>query len=276
MTNFEISGKLIFHVRKEIKPQSIVLILIAISADEDAGSVAFGGLGTRAQAIAELRRVGLIAPRTNELTEQGSLLIELNAKRPHLVAEALHAMYIRLAVESVDGSKFGAGWAYRQVCAFVWGGGGGILDRTGIIGRFYASASAEFGLPEDQIAFSTTSINGITNWLGGLEPQVYAESVITLRHVCPPEAVWWAVDGLHYVGGQRMPTGIRLPLTADLSVVLCQQLLIHEDALGRVLDQAKRRSDFNQGGIFDTGTAGGQGRWVLLARRIAPPQILDR
>ena len=92
MTKFEINGKIIFHIRKEIKPQSIIPILIAISANEDADSVAFGRLGTRAQAIAELRRVGLIAPRTNELTEQGSLLIELNAKRPHLVAEALHAM----------------------------------------------------------------------------------------------------------------------------------------------------------------------------------------
>ncbi len=276
MTELNFDKKIIFHIRKEIKPQSIVPMLSAISANEDAALAQFGGLGTRAQAIAELRRVGLVASRSNELTEQGRLLIELNARRPHLVAEALHAMYIRLTVETVDGSKFGAGWAYRQVCAFVWGGGGGILDRTGLIGRFYASASAEFGLPEDEIAFSTTSINGITNWLGGLYPQVYAGSVITLRHVCPPEAVWWAVDGLHYVGGQRMPTGIRLPLTADLSVVLCQHLLIHEDALGRVLDQAKRRSDFNHGGIFDTGTAGGQGRWVLLARCIVPPQTLDR
>lgn len=271
-----ILGKLVFHVRKEVKPQSVVSMLSAIDAGQELASSSLRTPGTQGQGVAELRRLGLVEPRSMGLTARGRALVLLDTHRPHLVAEAVHALYLRLPVETTDGSRFGAGWAYRQVCASVWAAGNGAFDRQGIIGRVYAAAVAEFGLPENEIAFSTMSVGGIANWLESLEPPVCDGSLITLRHVCPPEAVWWAVDALHHADGHRIPAGVRLPLVDDLADVFCQHLLVHRESLGRVLEQAKRRSDFNQGGIFDTGTAGGRGRWVLLARPLVPPDTADR
>lgn len=236
------------------------------------------GLKTSAsqnEAVAELRRLGLLQPRALALTLRGHALVTLSARRPHLVAEAVHAIYLRLAVEGTDASRVGPGWAYRQVCASVWASGTGPFDRAGVIGRVVAGAAETFGLDEGRIAFSGKSVTGVTNWLGALEPPVYrrsgSPSTIMLRHVCPPEAVWWAVDAMHYADGKRIPAGVRLPLAGDSAELLCRQLLVHPASLDRVLAQAKRRSDFSSGGIFDTGMAGGMGRWVLLSRELPPP-----
>ena len=264
-------------MRPDLKPLTVVPILKALLNGADVSQLAdVSGLRTsksQDEAKSELRKLGLV--EGIEVTGRGVALLKLAQRRNHLVAEAIHALYIRLSLESSDNSNARMGWAYAQVCSSIWLSGSGELDSRGIIGRVTSAAGERFGLTPDLIVFGPKSVSGVTNWLSHLEPPVYTNSssppTISLRHVCPPEAVWWAVDMLHYEGGTRIPAGVRLPLDAERADALCSYLLLQGESLGRALDQAKRRSDYGNNGIFDTGTAGGRGRWVLLSRQMQPP-----
>lgn len=271
--------KYVFHIRPSVNPESILSLLANTSTDPYATDYLIGTAGSLAQSRAELRKLGLVNIDQNNLTDAGKRVVALGESRPHLVAEAIHAQYCRLALDAIDGSRIGSGWAYRKVCADIWSSGNGAIDRVGIISRLIYEAADYFSLPEGRVAFSNNSLNGITNWLTALEPSVYEKTTkagqINIRHVCPPEAVWWAVDALHHSDGHRIPYGVRIQLTQSITESLCQQLLVASESLDRVLGQAKRRSDFASGGIFDTGMAGGMGRWVLLSREVLPAQIGD-
>lgn len=266
-----------FHVRPDLKPLTVVPLLQALVDGADVSQLAdVSGLRTsksQDEAKAELRKLGLLDGTT--VTDRGLALLKLAQRRNHLVSEAIHALYIKLSIETSDNPHARTGWAYAQVCSSIWLSGSGVLDSRGIIGRVTSAAGERFGLSPDQVTFGPKSVSGVTNWLGHLEPPIYTNSssppTISLRHVCPPEAMWWAVDMLHYEGGIRIPAGVRLPLTGDRVDTLCSYLLLHGESLGRALEQAKRRSDYGNNGIFDTGTAGGQGRWVLLSRQMQPP-----
>jgi hypothetical protein len=268
-----------FHIRPSVNPDSILSLLANVSPVSRASKDSTGTAGSLAQSHAELRKLGLITSQKNNITDSGQRIIALGATRPHLVAETIHAIYHRLLLDATDGSRFGGGWAYQKVCASLWKSGNGAVDHVALISEIITEAASKFNINEGSVAFSKNSLNGITKWLGALDPKVYRNigktGHLSLRHVCPPEAVWWAVDALHYSDGRRMPYGVRVLLTESAIKSLCQQLLVAPESLDRVLLQAKRRSDLASGGIFDTGMAGGMGRWVLLAHEVLPGQVGD-
>jgi hypothetical protein len=267
-----------FHVRPEIRPENIVSILKALESTEDIDSIAdvstLKTRNTQVEAISELRKLKLVNSRDFCITERAKSILELANRRPHLLCEAIHATYLQMGFGSSDGAQVGSSWAYQRLCAVIWQDREGALDKSDAIGQVVGDAAEAFGIDEQIISFSPKSVKGIINWIVGLEPAalVYKQSkiCITLRHVCPPEAVFWAVDSLVRTDPVRSPLGSRIILTEDRINTICQNLLIHPDSLGRVLTQAKNHSDYSQGGFFDTGFAGGVGRWVLLAEHVSP------
>lgn len=267
-----------FHIRPEIRPENIVDILKALESTEDIDSISdvstLKTRKTRDEAISELRKLRLVNSGNFSITERAKYILELANRRPHLLCEAMHATYLQMGIGSSDGAQVGSSWAYQRLCAVIWQDREGLLDRSGAIGQVVGGAAEAFGIDEKIISFSPKSITGIINWLFGLEPaalvQKQSKTYITLRHVCPPEAVFWAVDSLVRADPLRSPLGSRISLTEDRINTMCQNLLIHPDSLGRVLTQAKNHSDYSQGGLFDTGFAGGVGRWVLLSQHVSP------
>jgi len=138
-------------------------------------------------------------------------------------------------------------------------------------------AQQTLGIPEDRIAFSINSVRGALNWLGALSPQVVrplgrANSVsFSRRFYCEPATFLWAVDFLYRFEGK--PYGVRLFLTPERVERLCKLCILDPSGLHNVLLYTKNRSDYDRGGVFDFGTEGGFGQWILLTRPCEVPSL---
>lgn len=69
------------------------------------------------------------------------------------------------------------------------------------------------------------------------------------------------------------PYGVRMFLTPERIEQLCKLCVLDPSGLDNVLMMTKRTSDYDRGGIFDYGTEGGFGRWLLLARPCPVPML---
>jgi len=64
---------------------------------------------------------------------------------------------------------------------------------------------------------------------------------------------------------------VRMFLTPERIEWLSKLCVLDPSGLDNVLMMAKRVSDYDRGGVFDYGTEGGFGRWILLARPCPVP-----
>ncbi len=147
---------------------------------------------------------------------------------------------------------------------------------TQLISSIVEEASQTFNIPVEQIAFSGHSVRGALNWLRALDPPVVTRGrkndSFKCRHYCPPQAFLWAVDFLYRT--QDISYGVRMFLTPERIEQLCKLCILNPSGLDNVLMMAKRTSDYDRQGIFDYGTEGGFGRWILLAYPFPVPTLL--
>jgi len=145
-----------------------------------------------------------------------------------------------------------------------------------LVGMVVDEALQKFDVPVEKIAFSHNSVRGVLNWLRALEPPVMEHNDksnrFRRRHFCHPAVFLWAVDFIYCAHGTAH--GVRVFLTPERVEQLCKLCVLDPSGLENVLMMTKRTSDYERGGIFDYGTEGGFGRWILLTRPCPMPTLL--
>jgi len=267
-----------FHIQQNLTPERLWTILGAASdGTMDTASLATEcglGVGVLEKVVLPfVRRLGFITPTALSLTKAGEEFYRFGGRSPTLLAEAVH--HLLYTSHAFDESKRFS-WAYARVVDALWTSAEQPLNITAtsqLVGMVAQEAVQAFGIPMENIAFSTASMRGILNWLRALEPQVIASEnrriTFKRRYFCDPRVFLWAVDFLYHVGG--ISHGIRLFLAPERAEQICRLCLLDLSGLENVLMMSKRRSDYDRGGIFDYGTEGGFGRWLLLTKTSPVP-----
>jgi hypothetical protein len=223
-----------------------------------------------------IRRLGLLCEgKAFAITELGERMVTLSYHFPALLPEAMHCLLYTTHV--FDPAKRFS-WAYARVVDALWESDAYVLDGQAtarLVGMVVEEASQAFGVPIEKIAFSRDSIRGVLNWLQALEPPVIESTgksnCFRRRHYCPPLAFLWAVDFLYRA--HCTAHGVRMFLTPERVDQLCRSCALDPSGLENVLMMTKRTSDYDRGGVFDYGTEGGFGRWVLLTRPCPVPTL---
>jgi hypothetical protein len=225
-----------------------------------------------------VRQSGLLCASGLSLSKLGIQFNQLTYHFPALLPEAMHCLLYTM--HAFDSAKRFS-WAYARVVDALWESDECVLDGQAtarLVGSVVEAASQAFGVPIEKIAFSRDSIRGVLNWLQALEPPVIESTgksnCFRRRHYCPPLAFLWAVDFLYRV--QHTAHGVRMFLTPERVDQLCRLCALDTSGLENVLMMTKRTSDYDRGGVFDYGTEGGFGRWVLLTRPCPVPMLPSR
>ncbi|MBI3950592.1 MAG: hypothetical protein HY314_09075 [Acidobacteria bacterium] len=270
-----------FHVEHNARPEIVRVILhCARNGDKERLAVETGkSLRTIERMLPMIRQMGLLHDgntfATTELGERVAMLIQ---QSPALFPEVVH--HLLYTAHTFDETKRRS-WAYARVVNALWGGGERALDgkaKAQLVGTVVDEAAQTFNIPIEQIVFSDDSVRGVLNWLRALDPPVVNSEGRTdlfhRRYFCPPPMFLWAVDFLYCASS--VTYGVRLFLTLERIEQLCKLCVLDPSGLDNVLMMAKRMSDYERGGVFDYGTEGGFGRWLLLAHPCPVPMLPER
>lgn len=268
-----------FHIQQNTTPEILKAILARCVNGKTSISQLAQGLnrqvGTVQHIVSFIRQLGLLEPRHLGLTAKGVAFHRLNEHRPSLLPEAVHyCLYTAHVFEPMI--RFS--WAYSVVVDALWTSGSRVLDSKGkaqLVGTVVQQAEHAFGVPVEHIAFSHNSIRGVLNWLQALDPPVVTNTgkqhSFRRRYFCCPVTFLWAVDFLYRA--DEKAHGVRMFLTSERIDRLCKLCVLDPSGLDNVLMMAKRTSDYDHGGLFDYGTEGGFGRWILLVRSCPVPTL---
>jgi len=267
-----------FHVEHNARPEIVQVILnCAQSGDKERLLLETDKSPSTVQRMLPMiRRLGLLCEgKAFAITELGERMVTLSSHFPALLPEAMHCLLYTTHV--FDPAKRFS-WAYARVVDALWESDACVLDGQAtarLVGMVVEEASQAFGVPIEKIAFSRDSIRGVLNWLQALEPPVIESTgksnCFRRRHYCPPLAFLWAVDFLYRA--HCTAHGVRMFLTPERVDQLCRLCALDPSGLENVLMMTKRTSDYDRGGVFDYGTEGGFGRWVLLTRPCPVPTL---
>jgi hypothetical protein len=267
-----------FHVEHNARPEIVQVILnCAQSGDKERLLLETDKSPSTVQRMLPMiRRLGLLCEgKAFAITELGERMVTLSYHFPALLPEAMHCLLYTTHV--FDPAKRFS-WAYARVVDALWESDAYVLDGQAtarLVGMVVEEASQAFGVPIEKIAFSRDSIRGVLNWLQALEPPVIESTgksnCFRRRHYCPPLAFLWAVDFLYRA--HCTAHGVRMFLTPERVDQLCRSCALDPSGLENVLMMTKRTSDYDRGGVFDYGTEGGFGRWVLLTRPCPVPTL---
>jgi hypothetical protein len=267
-----------FHVEHNARPEIVQVILnCAQSGDKERLLLETDKSPSTVQRMLPMiRRLGLLCEgKAFAITELGERMVTLSYHFPALLPEAMHCLLYTTHV--FDPAKRFS-WAYARVVDALWESDAYVLDGQAtarLVGMVVDAASRAFDVPIEKIAFSRDSIRGVLNWLGALEPAVVEREGridrFRRRHYCPPPMFLWAVDFLYRA--HCTAHGVRMFLTPERIDRLCKLCVLDASGIENVLMMTKRTSDYDRGGIFDYGTEGGFGRWILLARPCPVPSL---
>jgi hypothetical protein len=271
--------RLTFHISHNTTPEAVKTVL-TFCRD---GRVTFDHLarelGRKVETVQHiiplLRQLGLVEPNQLALTDTGIAFHHLNEQTSSFLPEAVH--HVLYTTHVFDKGRR-LSWAYAEVVDALWASGSVLLDvkaKAQLVGKVVQEAEQAFGVPVEQIAFSTNSINGVLNWLRALDPPTVTntrkQNSFSRRYFCAPIIFLWAVDFLYRA--EEKPHGIRIFLTPERIERLCKLCVLDPSGLDNVLMLAKKTSDYDHGGFFDYGTEGGFGRWILLVRPCPVPTL---
>jgi hypothetical protein len=272
--------RLSFHIQQNLTAERLQAIL-EFGAEGTADMLQLSAKCGLAASVLErivlpfVRQSGLLSASGLSLSRLGIQFSHLIHHSPALFPEAMHCLLYTMHV--FDSAKRFS-WAYARVVDALWASGECVLDGQAtarLVGMVVDEASRAFSVPIEKIAFSRDSIRGVLNWLGALEPAVVARDDrvdrFRRRHYCPPPMFLWAVDFLYRA--HCAAHGVRMFLTPERIDQLCKLCVLDPSGLENVLMMTKRTSDYDRGGIFDYGTEGGFGRWILLARPCPVPSL---
>lgn len=261
-----------FHIQQNTTSQ-VLRVLLARCHDghvttNDLAQELGMHLGTVQHILPFVRQVGLLEADRLALTDRGIAFHDLVHHFPSMLPEAMH--HLLYTAHTFDEAKRFS-WAYARLVDTLWTSGERVLDgetTAQLVGIIVESATQTFGVPLEQIAFSRDSVRGALNWLRALDPPTVTNQnrsdVFRRRYFCPIPTLLWAVDFLYSI--TNTPHGVRMFLTPERIERLCQICVLDPSGLDNVLMMTKRASDYERGGIFNYGTQGGFGRWILLAR----------
>lgn len=225
-------------------------------------------VGTLQHIVPFGRYCGLFAAGSLRLTDLGISLYQLGRQSIELFSEAIHQL-LYTSHHSDSDKRFS--WAYAQVVDALWASGERVIDQATVahlVGMVVDRAAQTHSVPPERVAFSHNSVLGIRHWLRALDPPVLSNSgkrkTFKRRFYCSAIVLLWAVDALYRI--TQTPYGVRMFLTLERVEQLCRICVLDPSGLDNVLMLAKRTSDYERGGLFDYGTAGGFGRWLLLAK----------
>jgi hypothetical protein len=268
-----------FHIQQNTTPEVLREILTLchhghVTASELAQELAIS-VGTVQHIIPLLRQAELLEADRLALTDKGIAFRRLVHYSPPLLPEAMH--HLLYTMHHFDATKRFS-WAYARVVDTLWMSSERVPDgemMAQVVGAVVEDAAQTFNVPVEKIAFSRDSVRGVLNWLQALDPPTVIRdgkrNTFRRRYFCPVTAFLWAVDFLYRVSNTSY--GVPMFLTPEWTEVLCKICVLDPSGLENVLMMTKRTSDFDRGGIFDYGTEGGFGRWVLLSRPCPVPLL---
>jgi len=208
-----------------------------------------------------VRQMGLI-DKNNRISELGRRFHTLDEK---LLPEAVHNL---LYTSHFFDEEKHFSWAYSKIVDTLWKSEEKIINRSDLVGMIVEEASHVYKVSRDSIPFSQNSIGGAMNWIGALDPPVMRKEgnneVFCRRYFCSVTTFFWAVDFIYRL--TDTPYGTRLFLTDERIEQICRLCLLDPSGLDNVIMLSKRISDYERGGVFDHGTKGGFGRWLLLSK----------
>ncbi len=273
-----------FHIEQNLTPYRVGIILEKLidgSVNKEAIAESCGLAVTVLERILlpSIRQLGLLMPYSFSLSPEALALIELSRRYSHFFPDSMHFLLYSLYLR--DKKKLFS-WSYMQVVSILWERAESPLPITmqlkdEMVGRVVEIGARTFDIPQEKIAFSRNSIRGALNWLQGLDPPVLEqrgrEVIFRRRYFCQPVVFLWAIDFLYRISSHPPAYGTRLFLSPERVEKLCKICLMDLSGLENALEQAKRVSDYERGGVFHYGTEGGFGRWLLLARPCPVPSL---
>ena len=264
-----------FHVEHNARPE-LVRIILRYAQDQDREQLTAEtgkSWGTIQRMLPMLYEIGLLN-KPLATTGLGKQIAQIEQQLPVLFPEAIHHLLYTIHIFK----KARRSWAYAKVVDALWMSEERTLDgeaKSHLVGMVVEEASLEFDIPEEKIAFSHDSVRGVLNWLRALDPPVVIKEgkvdIFRRRHFCPVPSFLWAVDFLYRVTDTAY--GVRLFLIPEHIERLCRACVLDPSGLDNVLMMTKRTSDYDRGGVFDYGTEGGFGRWILLTQPHPVPQL---
>lgn len=272
--------RLSFHVQHNLTPERLQAILHAAANDtRDIIWVSLKcGLNVnvlKKDVLPFVRKSGLLDVSGLSLTKLGKQFYLLGQQSPTMLAEGMH--HLLYTSHHFDATKRFS-WAYARVVDALWTSSERVLDNemiTQLVGMVVEDTMQTFDVPVEQIAFSRNSVHGVLNWLRVLDPPIITKEGkrenFRRRYFCSVFVFLWAVDFLYRVSNTAY--GVRMFLTTERMEALCRVCILDPSGLENVLMMAKRTSDFDRGGMFDYGTEGGFGRWILLTRPCPIPSV---
>lgn len=263
-----------FHIHHNLSPNRLRVVLSGLKEGHSltmlAAQCGLSAAVLQRVLIPAIRQLGFLEASGYQVNEWGKRFLSLSTRFPYWFPEAAHLwMY---TVHSQDHAR-GISWAYAQIVDILWAAGEQILDGLALLhlaSSVIERASRALGLPTDSIAFSDRSVRGALNWLQDLTPPVITlqgkKRIFRRRFFCPEMTFLWAVDFLYR--SLSISFGVRVSLSPERLEQLCRLCVLDPSGVDNVLAAAKRFSDYDRGGLFDFGTEGGWGRWILLARHL--------
>jgi hypothetical protein len=218
-----------------------------------------------------LRSIAILSKKNPpELTALGKVAAALYQSNPDLLGDFLHLVIYNLHQQEPD-KRFS--WVYATVAQQMWLRKEVLLspiEKKSLVQEVIEASSHRFNLPTGEIAFSSSSMTGVLNWLRSLEPPVL-ESIgkserFTRRYFCAAPVFIKAVDLLYQQLDRADSYGSHIILREDIQERLCQMLLLDPSGLDNTLENTKRTYDYDRGGVFDWGYEGGHGQWVMLTK----------
>lgn len=267
------SSQAAYHIHHNVTPAILNALLRSCKEREPTTIYSLADelgmqVGTLQHIVPLGRYCGLLAVDSLTLTDLGTSLYQLGQQSTGLFPEAMHQLLYTSYYSDSD-KRFS--WAYAQVVDALWTSGERTIDQATVahlVGMVIERAAQTYNVPPERIAFSHNSVLGIRYWLRALDPPVLSNSgkkeMFRRRSYCSAIVLLWAVDALYRI--TQTSYGVRMFLTPERAEQLCRICVLDPSGLDNVLMLAKRTSDYERGGLFDYGTAGGFGRWLLLAK----------
>ncbi len=272
-------AKIPLHIQHNVTPIVLAKILASVAANKSIRETAME-IGIKEDSLPKrilpfVRQIGLLDTTRLLLTDLGMQFHQSAQRFPNLFSEAMH--HLLYTANIFDKAKRFS-WAYAKVVDALWMSEERTLDgevKSHLVGMVVEEAAQTFDMPTEQVAFSYRSVHGVFNWLRALDPPVVIKEgkvdIFRRRHFCPAPSFLWAVDFLYRVTDTAY--GVRLFLIPEHIERLCRACVLDPSGLDNVLMMTKRTSDYDRGGVFDYGTEGGFGRWILLTQPHPVPQL---
>lgn len=238
-----------FHIRHDLQPNLARELLQILQAqptgcnDNDIQQIAASqGYDLRqrkshSKLLRSLKELDVIKQENGKytLSRRGEIIANVSAYYPHLFPEFIHFLYYT-SWDSDASKRFS--WSYRTVSLALWQSAPGLIDRDFLVNLVMQQAQEKFAV--DSISFSTSSIAGILNWLGALQPaclqQDNTKTYFRLRPYCSVELFTLA---LYHIWNKNRNDGPYVSASDTLRQQVCQICLLPIEAFTTMLSQAE-------------------------------------